>query len=159
MGLRARRLIAEDATRPSDRLAMGSVLGGALVVAAVLVARVGFGSPVAKVNVNALSENGDAPRVTSGHVASAGAPVEAVQPTIAPAKPTAAPSSDERRQVAHTERVGVVLRASPRDTDWTPRGFMDGAKVTVLERSDADWVRVRGDNGQEGWVPARYITQ
>ncbi len=76
------------------------------------------------------------------------------RPEIAPQD---APASDTAT-VTGTEGTGVVLRASPRDDDWTPRGFMDGAQVTVLERLDADWVRVRGDNGQEGWVPARYIT-
>jgi hypothetical protein len=71
--------------------------------------------------------------------------------------PQAAPASDTVT-VAGTEGTGVVLRASPHDADWTPRGFMDGAQVTVLERLDAEWVRVRGENGQEGWIPARYIT-
>ena len=77
-----------------------------------------------------------------------------VRPEIAPQD---APASDTAT-VAGTDGTGVVLRASPRDDDWTPRGFMDGTRVTVLERLDADWDRVRGDNGQEGWVPARYIT-
>ena len=36
-------------------------------------------------------------------------------------------------------------------------GLMDGAAVTVVERSGSDWVRVRAANGQEGWVPARYL--
>src|SRR6266851_4842959 len=77
-----------------------------------------------------------------------------VRPDIPPQD---APASDTAT-VTGTDGTGVVLRASPRDDDWTPRGFMDGAQVTVLERLDADWVRIRGDNGQEGWVPARYIT-
>jgi uncharacterized protein YgiM (DUF1202 family) len=34
---------------------------------------------------------------------------------------------------------------------------MDGMAVTVLEASGSDWVRVRADNGQTGWVPARYL--
>jgi len=34
---------------------------------------------------------------------------------------------------------------------------MDGDWVTVLERRGADWARVRGDNGEDGWVPARYL--
>jgi hypothetical protein len=80
------------------------------------------------------------------------------QPTPPPA-PTAAPSDDRPQPavVAGTDGTGVVLRASPRDNDWTPRGFMDGAQVQVLERMGADWARVRGANGQEGWVPARYL--
>ena len=79
------------------------------------------------------------------------APRAAVQATATPSAPVA--------HVAHTDGVGVVLRASPRDKDWTPRGFMDGTEVTVLERQGADWVRVRGPNNQEGWIPARYLDQ
>ena len=75
----------------------------------------------------------------------------AVQATATPSAPVA--------HVAHTDGVGVVLRASPRDKDLTPRGFMDGTEVTVLERQGADWVRVRGPNNQEGWIPARYLDQ
>jgi Bacterial SH3 domain len=74
-----------------------------------------------------------------------------VQATATPAAAVA--------HVAHTDGVGVVLRASPRDKDWTPRGFMDGTEVRVLERQGADWVRVRGPNNQEGWIPARYLDQ
>jgi uncharacterized protein YgiM (DUF1202 family) len=59
--------------------------------------------------------------------------------------------------VANTDGQGVVLRASPRDDDRTPRGFMDGDAVTVLERSGSDWAHVRGDNGQEGWIPSKYL--
>lgn len=33
-----------------------------------------------------------------------------------------------------------------------------GWEVAVLERS-SDWARVRGPNGQEGWVPAPYLKQ
>ena len=76
----------------------------------------------------------------------------------APVQATATPSAPVAH-VAHTDGVGVVLRASPRDKDWTPRGFMDGTEVTVLERQGADWVRVRGPNNQEGWIPARYLDQ
>jgi SH3 domain-containing protein len=79
-----------------------------------------------------------------------------VRPNVAPAPQ---PSTDDTAVVAGTDGTGVVLRASPRDDDWTPRGFMDGARVQVLERSGTDWVRVRGTNDQEGWVPARYLSQ
>jgi hypothetical protein len=63
----------------------------------------------------------------------------------------------EVAHVSNTDGQGVVLRGSPREDDRTPRGFMDGDAVTVLERSGSDWARVRGDNGQEGWVPTRYL--
>jgi hypothetical protein len=61
-------------------------------------------------------------------------------------------------RVVKTDGQGVVLRASPRD-DRTPRGFMDTTWVTMLEQRGPDWARVRGDNGQEGWVPARYLSR
>jgi hypothetical protein len=89
------------------------------------------------------------------------APAEATQavttaPTVAP---TAVPPQVEtgRATVAHTDGQGVVLRASPQAKDLTPRGFMDGAKVTIVRREGSDWVLVRGDNGLEGWIPARYL--
>jgi SH3-like domain-containing protein len=63
----------------------------------------------------------------------------------------------ERLRVANTGGSGVALRASPRDEDRLPRGLVDGTQVGVLERSGTDWVRVRADNGAEGWVPARYL--
>src|SRR6266699_3622797 len=77
------------------------------------------------------------------------------QPTAAPspsradstgaARPTATATSeiDERVRVVNTDGQGVVLRASPRDDDKTPRGFMDGTWVTMLEQHGADWARVR----------------
>jgi SH3-like domain-containing protein len=66
-------------------------------------------------------------------------------------------ATSERLKVANTDGAGVVLRTSPRDADKTKTGLMDGAAVTVVERSGSDWVHVRADNGQEGWVPARYV--
>jgi uncharacterized protein YgiM (DUF1202 family) len=36
---------------------------------------------------------------------------------------------------------------------------MDGTQVTILERLGSAWAHVRGDNGQEGWVPSRYLTR
>jgi hypothetical protein len=93
---------------------------------------------------------------TAGAAAAAGAPaVPTAVPTAVPS-PTAAPG---RATIANTDGVGVVLRSSPVDTAWTPRGFMDGTSITILERQGSDWLRVRGDNGQEGWIPAKYATQ
>lgn len=66
-------------------------------------------------------------------------------------------SADERMRVAHTNGLGVVLRSAARLDAREPRGLPDGALVTVLERQVPDWVRVRGDDGQEGWVPAQYL--
>src|SRR5438876_10451862 len=81
----------------------------------------------------------------------------------APGTPTTAralaamPSSSERMRVANTDGVGVVLRKSPRDEDKTTRGLMDGTSVSVLERTGSDWVHVHADNGQDGWIPTRYV--
>jgi hypothetical protein len=77
-----------------------------------------------------------------------------IRPSASPPQP---PEEGEAAIVTGTDGVGVVLRASPRDRDWTPRGFMDGTPVRILERSGSDWARVRGANGQEGWVPSRYL--
>jgi SH3-like domain-containing protein len=78
-------------------------------------------------------------------------------PTSVPAA-TAAPSAAANRGViANTDGAGVVLRNSPNDADRTRSGLMDGAGVTVLESSGSDWLHVRADNGQTGWVPARYV--
>lgn len=87
--------------------------------------------------------------------------VGAQQPTPEPPQPTATPLPEDKPEavVTGTDGTGVVLRASPRDNDWTPRGFMDGAQVEVLERQGPEWARVRGPNGQEGWVPARYLAR
>ena len=69
----------------------------------------------------------------------------------------AADAPPERAVVANTDGEGVALRASARPDDRLPAGLMDGTVVVVLERSGADMARVRADNGQEGWVPARYL--
>jgi SH3-like domain-containing protein len=75
------------------------------------------------------------------------------------APPGTANANAARARIANTDGLGVVLRNSPRDADRSTRGLMDGAGVTVVEVSGADWVHVRADNGQEGWIPARYIAQ
>ena len=81
------------------------------------------------------------------------------RPTAAgtPAPIQVAGATSERLKVANTDGAGVVLRNSPRDADRSAKGLMDGASVSVVERSGSDWVHVRADNGQEGWVPARYV--
>jgi hypothetical protein len=72
--------------------------------------------------------------------------------------PSTAPAPEpERLKVANTDGQGVVFRASPRMEDRTAAGLREGTVVGVLERSGADWVRVRADNGQEGWIPSRYL--
>jgi cytoskeleton protein RodZ len=73
--------------------------------------------------------------------------------------PAAAPATDTpgRLRVAPTGGVGLVLYTAPRKDARVPRGFLEGARLTVLERVGTDWVRVRGDNGMEGWVAAQYL--
>jgi hypothetical protein len=93
-------------------------------------------------------------------------PTVAAQATAAPAQdqpqPTVQPTPATATGVAHVARTdgqGVVLRSSPNDGDKTPRGFMDGTEVTIVQRQGSDWALVRGANGQEGWVPTRYLDQ
>jgi SH3-like domain-containing protein len=76
----------------------------------------------------------------------------AIQVGLTPAAPNA-----ERLKIANTDGVGVVLRNSPRDTDRSRTGLVDGAVVSVVDRSGSDWVHVKADNGADGWVPARYV--
>jgi SH3-like domain-containing protein len=66
-------------------------------------------------------------------------------------------ASGQRASIANTDGAGVVLRNSPNDADRTRSGLMDGAAVTVLERSGNEWVRVRADNGLTGWISLRYL--
>ena len=170
---------ADEGHETRDRVAILAVLMGGILAGLIVAWNLSAGPPVSgQFDLTRLQGSEQAARKLSGHQPCApgasacspdqqansavnqprdAAPVVAasVRPEIAPQD---APAS-ETATVTGTDGTGVVLRASPRDDDWTPRGFMDGAQVTVLERSDPDWVRVRGDNGQEGWIPARYITQ
>lgn len=84
-------------------------------------------------------------------------PAGAIRPPPVAQQEQQPPSSGGAAVVAGTDGTGLVLRASPRDDDWTPRGFMDGTRVEILERNGSDWARIRGENGQEGWVPAKYL--
>jgi hypothetical protein len=143
---------------------MASVLAGGLLVGAVLAVRMGSSSTT---EVLGITASGQPPHVQAGYQpgpSGSGPPASgstAVRNPTAGPQPaaTASPQATDRWRVAGTDGQGVVLRASPRDNDWTPRGFMDGDWVTVLERRAPDWARVRGDNDQEGWVPARYLSR
>ena len=150
----AGRASKEDSTRRSDRIALGSALFGGLLAAVLVAARLAFSGGETRVNTNLLGSVGTSQPV---HV-QAGAQAQPADAATSAAD-SVSPTSDKRdvAHVANTGGQGVVLRASPREDDRTPRGFMDGDGVTVLEHSGSDWARVRGDNGQEGWVPARYL--
>ena len=155
--LEAQRAFSQDATRPSDRVAIGSVLLGAIVVGVILV-QLGSDRPVLP-QIFGSATTSQAARVQSGHVPT---PADSVAPTVEAvaqqAQTHAVPGAGSlRRQVGHTDGEGVVLRASRRDDDWTPRGFMDGEWVTVLDQPDPNWALVQGDNGEQGWIPVRYL--
>lgn len=92
-----------------------------------------------------------APEVETRAVAPPPINSELVPPPVVPAP------ADVRMRIGHTDGLGVALRSAPRLDAREPRGILEGALVTVLERQGPDWVRVRGDGGQEGWVPAQYV--
>ena len=156
--LEARRASSQDATRPSDRVAIATVLLGGIIVVVVLVMQLASDRPRIP-QLFDVAATSQPPKVQSGHVPT---PADLAAPTVAsaprPAPTPQSPVSDAaRRHVVNTDGEGVVLRASPRDDDWTPRGFMDGDWVTMLDQPNPDWVLVQGDNGQQGWVPAQYL--
>lgn len=70
-----------------------------------------------------------------------------------------APGTTERVKVANTGGIGANLRAEP------PRGrtvaaLREGQLLEVLERrqvGDAEWLRVRTEQGVEGWVFGRLV--
>ena len=131
---------------------IGGLIGGAYVSWNVTLGLPSVAGPRSEAQIAA--------RPMSGAKPGAAPTVVADSPTQPPA---AAPSQDQPRSdsqnamVTGTDGTGVVLRTIPHDNDWTPRGFMDGAQVQILERQGQDWARVRGPNGQEGWIPARYL--
>ena len=98
----------------------------------------------------------------TGWVPSAQVAVDGEPPPqlVAASSATPAPSgaSANTARIANTDGAGVVLRNSPNDADRRPAGFLDGTNVTVVNRAGNDWVQVRADNGQQGWIPARYLT-
>jgi hypothetical protein len=173
--IQRRRTVPDDAARPTDRVALTSALVGALLIATLVASRCGFSGPDVTTLPQALSDPGQPPHVQVGHqdretisevsvtaraaaAQSAGAAeaAPAAQPTQQP-QPTAAAAGGERMRISGTDGRGVLPRNSPHDADLTTRGFIEGWEVTVLERS-GDWARVRGPNGQEGWIPTRYLS-
>ena len=88
----------------------------------------------------------------------------AAPPTIAPAagstSATAAPTraatatpilEGQARRVVNTDGRGVALRATPGGDRLPGKGYDEGATVQALEQS-AEWTRIRGSDGREGWV-------
>jgi hypothetical protein len=88
------------------------------------------------------------------------APAPLVAPTVAStavSQPTPTAPSANTVRVVNTDGLGVVLHSAPRREARVPRGFLEGAKLIVLERSGDQWAKVRGADGQEGWVSAQYL--
>jgi hypothetical protein len=147
-------------TSDVDRLAPGSV-ETALTF--------GFAPPHARSGYDPAAASGEAPPTTdlaqtvpSALVAIAPVPTQEPVPSpTAAAAPNqvvgATPAAGSHMRVAHTDGQGVVLRTAPRLDARVPRGLLDGVPVTVIELSGAEWVRVRDDNGRDGWVPAQYL--
>src|SRR4051794_1467048 len=94
----------------------------------------------------------------AGDVGPAAADASLAAPDSRPPAPDVpAPHPGETARVAHTDGQGVVLRTAPRADARVPRGLLEGARVTVIERPDGGWAHVRGDNGLEGWVPIEFL--
>jgi hypothetical protein len=78
-------------------------------------------------------------------------------PPQAPAEPPE--GAGEMVKVANTGRVGAILRAEPR-TGRQVANLRDGTVMTVLERqelSDGEWLRVKVQDGAEGWIFGRLV--
>jgi hypothetical protein len=139
MSLTANSLLADKATRESVTRSLG------------------FGEPE-RVRAGYIPGAGDSDQDLS-HLAAV-APPEPMIPApqvAAPSSPASPAGAGELLRVANTDGVGVVLHTAPRKDARVPRGLLEGAKVTTLEQGVDGWVRVRGENGQEGWVRGEYL--
>jgi hypothetical protein len=92
-------------------------------------------------------------------------PVAAMPPETdagppAPASSEAPPDAQgELVKVANTGGLGAILRAEPR-TGPQIATLRDGHLLTVLEHQnlpDGEWLRVRSEQGMEGWIFARLV--
>jgi hypothetical protein len=120
--------------------------------------RLGPGSslPTSGIEVLGITDTRPQPqRSLSGAQPGQATPTAAPAPQAAPPLPSATPATN-RLTIVKTDGQGVVLRNSPRMDDRTPRGVFEGSQVTVVERSGADWVKVRSAQGEEGWIPTQY---
>ena len=95
-------------------------------------------------------------------VPTAGPPATAVPRATAAATPVATPAATtiagagRRARVVKTSGRGVVLYSSPRQGARLPAGILEGAVVSILETSGAEWTRVQG-TGQTGWVRSEFL--
>jgi hypothetical protein len=162
-------------TRTNDTTGLGLlfllfVLGGVLAIGVVAEAATSEGSITSQIS-RALG-GGTPKRVQAGYVPPAEAaaapavdaavqspaqPEPLVQPTAAPTAAPAPTRTADQFRVANTDGVGLVFHTAPSRGARIPRGIMEGARVTILERAGTDWARVRTADGQEGWVGAAYL--
>jgi hypothetical protein len=97
------------------------------------------------------------------------APIATLAPTAVPAATavpratqvatpaaTAVAGAGRRARIVRTGGRGVVLYSSPRQGARLPAGILEGAIVSVLETSGAEWTRVQG-GGQTGWVRSEFL--
>ena len=71
--------------------------------------------------------------------------------------PIAAPVAGRRLLVAGTDGAGVFLRNSPRESDRKAVVAEGEVLVEIGPSPNPGWRHVSvGDDGQTGWVPARY---
>lgn len=161
---------AEDSARRTDRLAITSALIGGLLIAGVVGTRCNVPGLQMGALSQGLSETGQPTRGQVGYqphevvsevsvsARTDSQTASASQPTEPPAPTSQAVAPGESVRISGTDGRGVLLRTSPQDAYVTTRGLIEGWEVVVLEWS-GDWARVRGPNGQEGWVPTRYLKQ
>jgi hypothetical protein len=69
---------------------------------------------------------------------------------------TAVVGTGRRARIVKTGGRGVVLYSSRRQGARLPAGILEGAIVSVLETSGAEWTRVQGA-GQTGWVRSEFL--
>jgi hypothetical protein len=82
--------------------------------------------------------------------------------TRAPDPPTATGAPRARVAVANTGGVGVYLRRSPRMDDrlsaWPDNTSLDVLREERVQGDGEEWIQVRSPDGQDGYVPVRYVT-
>jgi uncharacterized protein YgiM (DUF1202 family) len=90
-------------------------------------------------------------------------PTPTPRPTATPAlTPSPTPAQGPTvMQIANTGGLGVYMRRSP-SSDERIRAWVEGTRMTVIGPDEAvggaTWRHVRDPLGNEGWVPAQYLT-
>jgi hypothetical protein len=112
----------------------------------------GLAPPVA-VPASGAQPGQSAPPAAAAPATIASAARSGSAPTVAPTRAaTATPVLEgQSRRVVNTDGRGVALRATPGGDRLPGKGYDEGATVQALEQS-AEWTRIRGGDGREGWV-------